>query len=111
MAAFEMRTAKSGEYYFRLQGDNGQTVLSSEMYKAKDSCKNGVESVKKNAGTAERFEKRSATSGAPYFVLKAANHEIIGTSEQYSDESARDKGIATVMRIVASATVNDKTSS
>ncbi len=46
---FEMYTDKAGEYRFRLKARNGEIVAASEGYKAKKSCLNGIESVKKNA--------------------------------------------------------------
>ena len=46
---FEIYTDKAGEFRFRLKAKNGETILASEGYKAKASCKNGIESVKKNA--------------------------------------------------------------
>ena len=39
--------------------------------------------MRKNAATEKRFEKREARNGEQYFVLKAANGEIIGKSEMY----------------------------
>lgn len=50
---FEVYTDKSGEYRFRLKARNGEIVAVSEGYKAKPSCLNGIESVKKNAPEAE----------------------------------------------------------
>lgn len=50
---FEVYTDKAGEYRFRLKARNGEVVAVSEGYKAKPSCLNGVESVKKNAPEAE----------------------------------------------------------
>lgn len=46
---FEMYLDKAGEYRFRLKARNGEPILASEGYKAKSSCLNGIESVKKNA--------------------------------------------------------------
>ena len=46
---FEIYTDKAGEFRFRLKAKNGETILASEGYKAKASCKNGIESVRKNA--------------------------------------------------------------
>ena len=46
---FEVYTDKAGEYRFRLKATNGQVIAVSEGYKAKASCVNGIESVKKNA--------------------------------------------------------------
>ena len=50
---FEMYTDKSGEFRFRLKARNGEIIATSEGYKTKASCENGIESVKKNAPEAE----------------------------------------------------------
>lgn len=54
---FEVYEDNSGEYRFRLKATNGQVIAVSEGYKAKASCMNGVESVKKNAPDAEVVEE------------------------------------------------------
>ena len=54
---FEIYTDKSGEFRFRLKARNGEIILSSEGYKAKASCENGIESVRKNAPDAEIVEE------------------------------------------------------
>lgn len=50
---FEIYADKAGEFRFRLKATNGQVIATSEGYKAKASCENGIESVKKNAPDAE----------------------------------------------------------
>ncbi|MBR6478113.1 MAG: YegP family protein [Lachnospiraceae bacterium] len=45
---FEIYVDKKGEYRFRLKASNGQIIATGEGYKAKKSCVNGIESVKKN---------------------------------------------------------------
>ena len=50
---FEVYTDKAGEFRFRLKATNGEIIATSEGYKAKKSCLNGIESVKKNAPDAE----------------------------------------------------------
>lgn len=50
---FEMYTDKAGEYRFRLKARNGEIIAVSEGYKAKASCLNGIESVRKNAPDAD----------------------------------------------------------
>ncbi len=54
---FELYQDKAGEFRFRLKATNGQIIAVSEGYKAMSSCKNGVESVKKNAPDAEIVEE------------------------------------------------------
>ena len=53
---FELYADKSGEFRFRLKASNGEIVATSEGYKTKASCENGIESVKKNAPEAEIVE-------------------------------------------------------
>ncbi|MCL1896069.1 MAG: YegP family protein [Clostridiales bacterium] len=53
---FEIYTDKAGEFRFRLKASNGEIILASEGYKAKASCKNGIESVVKNAPESEVVE-------------------------------------------------------
>ena len=50
---FEMYQDKAGEYRFRLKAKNGEVIATSEGYKTKASCENGIASVKKNAPEAE----------------------------------------------------------
>lgn len=54
---FEMYVDKAGEYRFRLNASNGQIIATSEGYKSKANCVNGIESVKKNAVDAEIVEE------------------------------------------------------
>lgn len=49
---FEIYTDKAGEFRFRLKARNGQIIAVSEGYKKLESCKNGIESVRKNAADA-----------------------------------------------------------
>jgi uncharacterized protein YegP (UPF0339 family) len=50
---FEVYTDKAGEFRFRLKARNGEPIAASEGYKAKASCMNGIESVRKNAPEAD----------------------------------------------------------
>ena len=55
---FEIYTDKAGEYRFRLKATNGQIIAVGEGYKAKASCLNGIESIKKNAPDAPIVEEK-----------------------------------------------------
>jgi len=108
MAKFQLKKASNGQFFFTLHADNGEKVLMSEMYKAKPGALNGIESVKKNASDDARYERKLSKAGKPYFVLKARNNEVIGTSEEYSSEAARDNGIAAVKSAAAAASTDDQ---
>ena len=68
---FELKTASNGQFRFNLKASNGQVILTSELYTEKRGALNGVESVKRNAPIEERYERKTAKNGEPYFVLKA----------------------------------------
>ena len=53
MPKFEMYSDKAGKCRWRLKAPNGQIIATSEGYESETACKNGIESVKKNAPIAE----------------------------------------------------------
>ena len=105
MGKFEVYTDKGGKYRFRLKAGNGQTILASQGYASKSGCDNGIESVRKNSGDDANYERLEAKNGEPYFNLKSTNGQVIGTSEQYSSNSAMENGIASVKKNAPDADV------
>ena len=87
---FEIKRAKDNEFYFNLLAPNGEIILTSEMYRSKTGAKNGVAAVQANAADPSRYDRRSNKRKQHYFVLKAANHRIIGCSESYSSAAAME---------------------
>lgn len=106
---FELYKDKAGEFRFRLKAGNGEIILASEGYKQKGSAENGIESVKKNAPDDANYDRKNSSSGKPMFNLLAANNQVIGTSELYSSEAARDSGIESVKNGAPGAVVDDQT--
>lgn len=106
---FELYNDKAGEFRFRLKAGNGEIILSSEGYKKRASAVNGIESVKKNAPNDARFEKKEGASGKFSFNLKAANGQVIGTSQSYKTESGRDNGVESVKKNAPDAEVKEIT--
>ena len=106
---YEISQASDGQYRFVLKAGNGEIILTSELYKAKASAVNGIQSVQTNSPNDVRYDPLTAKNGKAYFNLKAANHQIIGTSQMYSTEQARDKGIASVKNNGITQTIKDLT--
>ena len=105
---FECFKDKADEYRFRLKAGNGEIILSSEGYNAKAGCTNGIESVKKNCSNPDRFVKNQTESGKFRFNLTATNGQVIGTSQNYSSESACDNGMKSVANSAPDATIDDQ---
>lgn len=102
------RSPANNQFYFRLRAQgNSEIILCSEGYTAKQSCENGIASVKRNASVDGRYERRQNRSFT--FVLKAGNGEIIGRSEGYNTPTHRDEGIESVKRDAPEALIVDLT--
>ena len=56
-AKFEITKDKAGKFRFNLVAANGEVIASSEGYESKEACKNGIQSVKTNAASAEIVDK------------------------------------------------------
>jgi uncharacterized protein YegP (UPF0339 family) len=93
---FVLKTAKDGQFYFVLEAGN-----------AKASAENGIASVRKNAGNEALYERKAQHGGHAMFNLKAANHQVIGTSQGYSSSGARDAGIESVKANAEKAELED----
>jgi uncharacterized protein YegP (UPF0339 family) len=95
-AKFDLKQGASGQFMFNLKAGNGEVILTSELYKQKQSAIAGIDSVKANAGDDNRYDRKTAKNGQPYFVLTAMNGQIIGKGEMYSSVSAMENGIQSV---------------
>ena len=108
MAKFEVyQSGKNKDFRFRLKADNGQTILSSEPYKTRAACVNGIESVKKNSKDPKRINKVVTPNKLFRFAVVAGNNEVIGISQNYKSENGRDNGIDSLKRNAVKAEVRD----
>ncbi len=112
MSKFVIRNVKSG-VKFDLKATNGQVILTSEVYTTEAACRNGIESIRKNAPAAgvenqtvegyetvkhPKFEMYQDKAGEYRFRLKARNGEIIGVSEGYTAKASCINGIESVQK-------------
>ena len=111
MGKFVVKTTKSG-FVFNLKAGNGKVIATSESYKSKDSCLNGVESVRRNCVggvedqtvegyeklTHPKFEVYADKAGEFRFRLKAGNGEVIAVSEGYKAKQSCMNGIESVKK-------------
>ena len=121
MGKFEIKTTDAG-YRFNLKAGNGEIIATSQTYKSLESCKNGIESVKKNApvanledqtkeGFAEeknpKFEVYVDKAGEYRFRLKAKNGEIIATGEGYKALAGCKNGIESIRKNAPDAEIKE----
>lgn len=106
---FEIKKARDGQFYFQLKSSTGDVILASEMYKQKASAQNGIASVQKNSTDDSKYSRLKSKNGKFFFTLKAANYQVIGSSEMYTSEANRDKGIEAVKKNGSTSTIKDLT--
>ena len=104
-AKFQVFRGFDGAYYFHLRADNGEIVLQSQPYTRRASAVAGTSSVIANGTNVANYEIRDAANGEAYFVLKAANGQVIGVSETYYSESNAQRGVETVVQLIAGGSV------
>lgn len=107
MSAYYVLEKRTTKFHFVLKAGNHETILSSESYATRAAAEGGIASCRTNGGKDASFDRRTAKNGQHYFVLLAANKQIIGTSEMYTTAASRDNGIASVQRNAATKTVKD----
>lgn len=106
---FELSKSSDNQFRFVLKAGNSEIILTSELYTTKSAAENGIASVQKNSPLDERYEKKVAANGKFFFNLKAANHQVIGTSQMYATEQSREKGIVSVKNNGHTDAIKDKT--
>lgn len=104
---FKLESSTHRQYYFTLHAENNENLLTSEMYVAKASAEAGIESVKRNAIFDANYQRKVSSRGLHYFTLTALNNQVLGTSEEYNSQQARENGISAVKRVAPTARVID----
>ena len=112
MGKFVIRKTNTG-VKFDLKATNGQVIATSEVYTTEAACRNGIESVQKNAPVANienqtiegyateknpKFEIYEDKAGEFRFRLKATNGQVIATSEGYKALSSCENGVESVKK-------------
>jgi uncharacterized protein YegP (UPF0339 family) len=108
-ARYELKKSSNWQYYFTLQSDNNETILTSETYSAKQGALDGIASVKRNCTNDATYARYTNSRGKFMFNLKAPNNQVLGSGEEYNTTTARENGIAAVKRVGPTAPVVDLT--
>ena len=108
-AKYQLHAAGASQFHWDLKAGNSQTILSSQVYAAKAGAETGIESCRTNSADDAHYTRLTSSKNQPYFVLKGGNGEIIGTSQMYSSDSARDQGISSCKENGPTAATQDDT--
>ena len=119
MGKYVIKQTSDGCYMFNLVASNGQVIGTSQKYRALNSAKSGVESVKRISYTRvedqtvqdvkklthPKWELYEDDVGEFRFRLKAMNGEIILASQGYSAKASAQKGLESVKKNAEEAEV------
>lgn len=106
-ARFQIKKMKNGKFYFNLLSPNGEVILTSQMYASKVTVKKGIASVRINALGSDQYQVKTNEAGEHYFVLKARNHQVVGSSEGYAGTTGMNNGIRSVTKNAPNAVIED----
>ena len=119
MGKFVIRTVNTG-IKFDLKATNGQVIATSEVYTTEAACRNGIDSVMKNAPVANvedqtvenfevmkhpKFEMYTDKAGEYRFRLKATHGQVIAVSEGYVAKASCVNGIESVQKNAVDAQI------
>ena len=108
MSKFIITRRSDAEFQFNLIARNGEKILHSEGYTTRENCLNGIKSVKSHAHDDNNYEHKISINSKYYFILKAANGQVIGVSEMYETSVGKEKGIEAVKKNAGEADVLDR---
>jgi uncharacterized protein len=106
---FELSKSSDDQFHFVLKAGNAETILTSQMYSSRATAEGGIRSVQTHCASDGNFERKTASNEKLFFNLKAANHQVIGTSQMYASEASRETGISSVKTNGSSTTIKDLT--
>lgn len=90
-----------GEFVAFLYANNGEIMLTSEIYTSEESARAGIDTIRKNVdgGTFVNYKDKNKNY---YFKLKSVKNRILCVSETYKSEALAESAKESVKRFVSS---------
>tara|TARA_R110002096_G_scaffold16898_9_gene57921 strand:+ start:39318 stop:40079 length:762 start_codon:yes stop_codon:yes gene_type:complete len=104
-ARFTTLEGQNGLYYFNLKAANGEIVLQSQAYSSEAAALNATFAVLEAGADKGNYDVKKSADGGGYFNLKAANGEIIGTSEVYYSTSNAKRAVNSVIKLLPNVNI------
>lgn len=119
---FVLSKSKDNKIYFNLLAPNKQVICTSQTYSSKANAVNGIDSIRRNAGSdiEDQTLVKTETKKCPKweiftdagdkfrFRLKASNGEILLASQGYTTKDAAKKGIASIQNNAPDAEIEER---
>jgi small subunit ribosomal protein S2 len=94
-AGFHKFSIEDGkQHYFSFNNNERKTLLRSEGYSTEKAMLNGIDSIKKNAGSENKWATGKTEDNLFYYALKAGNGQEIARSCYYEKEEDMKKDLA-----------------
>ena len=102
-----VKEKSDGEFVAYLYANNGEVILTSEIYASADGAKKGVSTIKKNVAGEGNFQIYCDKNRHYYFKLKNASNRFLCVGETYQNKSSCLSAAESVKRF-ADAPVQDE---
>ena len=95
MGHYCLEREASGDFAFRLKGEDRRTLLESAGYPTRDAALAGIVALRLNAANDERWDRILTAQGA-YFVLRTGEGWAVVRSCLYASGEALEEAIGRV---------------
>ncbi|TVZ08319.1 hypothetical protein JM80_0807 [Cellulophaga sp. RHA_52] len=97
----------TNEYYFNLKTSEGEIILYGEVFKSLEECKQQIIFIKQYAYDYDYYHSKLTKDNKHYFYLYLNEDTLLGKSNTYNTEEAKELGIASVMLYATVATIKN----
>ena len=98
----EIRKGDSGHYYFRLNTEEGSSLLTSIEFTSREELNGIITQLQTLAQDPMVFERRTNHHGQFLFELKGPDGKSLGKSQFYNSEAGMENGIKNLKHCIAS---------
>lgn len=102
-ARVQLGNSSDGHTYFNYVAQNGQIVLTSQMYSSEAAALDGAFAVQ--GAQPASYKVQANKAGGYYFTVSAPNGQIVGTSQQYTTKESAQAGVTAVEKLAASVSI------
>jgi len=88
--------------------DESDELLCSETYNSKEEVEGGVDLMRTIASFSSRYHQKRSDDDQHYFVIKAANDQLVATSRLFPSTDLLEEAIDRVMHLASEANVEDR---
>lgn len=108
MGFYILKNTQDKLYTFSFTLNDEEELLYSELYDSKEAVEDGVDLMRTIASFSSRYHQKRSDDDQHYFVIKAANDQLVATSKLFPTMDLLEEAIDVVMHLASEANVEDR---